>query len=140
MQVDDFVRWTGSDEEGEFSHVGQVYYIKNEMVALRTQHGVIHVPAEDGAFKVVDKPKDWNLSVVKTKRPTTASPNLPKTRKGQKRKKNGPTKIDLIVELLRKDPPSSRKDAIEKIVAAGISTPAGASTFYNTAKKLLKDD
>lgn len=140
FELDQFVRWTNSDVNGEFSHVGQVHQMTDEMITLKTEHGLIHLPKNDGKFIPTNKPIGWELPETKTKdkakvqRTTTkkASSKAPK-----EKKERGPSKVDIIVEMFKDNMPASRKEAIAKIVEAGITTPAGASTFWNTAKKKL---
>ena len=130
-----FIRWTSTDNEGKFSHTGQVVSHKSGMITFITgpNAGEMGVPEDDGSFELVRKPRNW--------KETTAPASISKPKAVRKTvthtRKTGSSKLDLVVDLLRNDPPVDRKDAINKIVAAGISTPAGASTFYNSAKKVL---
>lgn len=124
MNKGDKVRWNFTDDDGEYSYTGTITRIADNRFWMKTATGKVSSTLDDGTFTVISKG-----NVVED--------NTPPPVKKTSRKKNGPTKVDLIVDLLKADPPTSRKDAIEKIVAAGISTPAGASTFYNQAKKML---
>lgn len=125
-----FIRWTCKDDAGNFSHVGQVVSHANGLVTFVTQSdGVMSIPEDDGKFSKVRKPRSWSVDVA-----TVKSKSL---KRKKKQTKGGVSKLDLVVELLRADPPVNRKDAISKIVDAGISTYAGASTHYNNAKKVL---
>jgi hypothetical protein len=131
---DSFIRWTGNDSDGEFSYTGQVKMVHDETVIFEDSDGVMYgVHKDDGEFESISKPKNWNrpksvMTVVKTE-----------PKKEIKSISAGGSKFDQVVELLRANPAliNSRKQAIEAIVAAGISTSAGASTHFNNAKKVV---
>lgn len=131
-----FIRWTDTDDEGKFSHVGQVIAHGSGLVTFVNNDGQFTIPEDDGKFEPARKPKSWtdvDWFAVESSRKSKPTVRKPK----RKRKKSGtvPTKLDQVIELLKKDPPLTRQDAIRKIVAAGISTPAGASTYFNSAKQ-----
>jgi hypothetical protein len=127
-----FIRWTGKDNDGKFNHVGQVISHNKGTITFATADGTIGVSEDDGKFEVCKKPRNWSIA-----KPVIENKPVPIVKAKRTRSKNGESKIDLVVELLRNDPPVDRKDAIAKIVAAGITTEAGASTYYNSAKKVL---
>lgn len=150
----DFIKW--SVPEQDIEHIGRfVEHTNYNMVIMQIQQrdgvkGVITIPDNDGTFELCKRPKWWvdsensawnNPSKTKSKKtnPTIVPPkaDVPKKAKA-KRTSGGKTKVDLIIELLGEDGgKTTRKEAITRIVDAGISTPAGASTFYNTAKKQM---
>ena len=126
-----FIKWTSSDESGDFSHIGQVVSFDAETVTFATSSGEMTVPINDGTFVEVSKPHTFDVKVEET--------STKKKQKAVKRTRstNGITKLDQVITLLRNDPPTDRKDAINKIVAAGISTANGASTYYSSVKSKL---
>ena len=132
-----FVKWT--DTMVGHSVIGQVIKDDGFRIEFETEFGTYNVQADDGTFEPASKPKNWTGSKVKTTfvLPAGEKPEQPK--KPAKAKTGGKTKIELIVDMLREDPTllTNRKVAIAMIVEAGISTPAGASTFYNTAKRMV---
>lgn len=134
-----FIRWTSKDNEGTFSHVGQVISHKNGVIVFADANGgKMGVPDTDGKFEVAKKPRTWGAKIGGAKRKVKATSTAHKPVKQKRvRAKGGETKLDQVIALLRNDPPASRKDAIAKIVEAGITTAAGASTYYNSAKKVL---
>lgn len=129
-----FIRWTCTDDEGEFSHIGQVIsHSKGMVTCTDTNGGEFGVHESDGTFEICKKPRNWAVAKPTMKKESKTVTTTAKSTRSE----GGTTKLDLVVNLLRKDPPKNRKEAIDKIVAAGISTPAGASTYYNNAKKVL---
>lgn len=147
----DFIKWTSTDDEGKFSYVGLVRSVNGASICFETYMGTLNIAPDDGKFVKVEKPADWDeqraasekrtAEMHKTNKRVAAKPAPAVKVKATRapRAKKGGSKIDQIVELLQAQPElvKSRKDAIAAIVAAGISTPAGASTFFNTAKKLV---
>ena len=131
-----FIRWSNTDEDGKFSYIGQVIsHTKGRITFTDTSGGQMSVPEDDGTFEVCNKPHNWSIT-----KPTKKKDHKPVVIQKPTRRtlpKSSETKLDLVVKLLQRNPPVDRKDAIEKIVAAGISTAAGASTYYNSAKGLL---
>lgn len=137
----EFIKWT--DTMINHTTVGRVIKDDGFRVEFETEFGTFNVQADDGLFERTSKPKNWTGSTVK------ATFTLPPPDSGEKPEQpkkaapvkatGGKTKIDLIVDLLRANPDlnGNRKAAIAAIVDAGISTPAGASTFYNTAKGMV---
>lgn len=126
----DFIMWTS----GDVNHIGRfVCWEDGNVVMEVTEEGsTMTIPFDDGTFKKVKQPKNWSLKVEEdeeSKKPAQVK------KERAPREKKGPTKVDLIAELLKENPVNSRKEAIELIVQAGITTAAGASTFYNQVKK-----
>lgn len=145
----DFIEWTLTVGGETVSYTGLVLSFNGVSISYETDIGVLNIMLDDGRFKKVSKPKNWDekrataaKATAEMHKKAAAKPAAPKKAKTTERKarapKAGGTKIDQIVELLKARPELiTRKDAINAIVAAGISTTAGASTFYNTAKKML---
>lgn len=130
-----FIKWTAKDQQGSFSHVGQIFSIKDGHVVMATSNGgAMGFELTDGTVEVTRKPKTWGIvkscdTEVEVPKPVMAIARTSNSNSGGK--------LEQVIALLRATPVTSRKDAIEKIVAAGISTPAGASTYYNTAKNMM---
>lgn len=67
------------------------------------------------------------------------APKPAQKRSAPRRKSDGPTKLELCVEVLKPVwQEMSRKECINILVQEVGMTPAGASTYYSNAKKILK--
>lgn len=134
-----FYTWSSSDEEGEFSKIVEILSHEDGKVTFRDNEGhTLTVPETDGTFVSKRAPKNWEgdkvREEVKVETKTEDTTTVAKVRKA--RTKTKPNKVDKVTTLLGADILKiSRKDAIDKIVAANISTANGASTFFNTARK-----
>lgn len=117
-----FIRWTGTDAEGTFSHVGRVVSATDSFVVLATEIGEMTIDQTNGSFDTVTAPSKFKATPTKK---TTVTSTL----------KPGSVKQS-VFELL-KGKTVSRKEAIELIVKAGLSSPAGASTHYNAVKNMI---
>lgn len=122
-----FYKWTASDTDGEFVHSGQYIGIDDGDVLLNTDHGIMGIPKGDGVF----------VKTRKTKGARTVELVKPKPTPKQSYDNRPGGKVGQVIELLVGEPGISRGDAILKIVAAGISSAAGASTHFNKAKGYL---
>lgn len=133
----DFIKW----KSGEDELVGRFLNVANKMVRfeISANGSVAEIPENDGKFTATSQPKDWKKTTSAPKIEPTKAPKVKTATsiRKPKEKKAGGTKVDLVVALLKNHPNVSRKEAIELIVKAGISTPAGASTFYSMAKKVM---
>lgn len=132
-----FIRWTGADDDGgEASYAGQVTRVREGRITFRTSIGTMTVPQDDGEFKVTRKPKGWKAE------PELAPTRLPKVRPAKPRKRRKARaktggKLPQVVALVREHNPATRKEAIALIVRELGMSDAGASTYYNMAKKEL---
>ena len=123
----DYLVWVGKNSS--FKHYGRVISKDHQSIKFNTPEGVIHVGHNDGSFAPISK--------IEVLRALNDRANNPVTEEGEPTDKKV-TKVDQIIELLGDALLTMpRKDAIAKIVEAGISTEKGASTFHNTAKKLV---
>lgn len=142
LTINAFIKWTSSDEDGAFTHVGQITSINDDnTIEFVTANGTIHVDLDDGTFAPARKPRKWGVVEItpapaKTRKNRGLGSIATKTVRKVRKQKSG-SKLEQIVTLLKNNPPANRKDAIAKIVEAGLSTQAGASTQYNTAKGYL---
>lgn len=130
----DFVKWSSADDQGPFSYIGHVIeQTETSIQFLVNDGGVIEVSIDDGTFEHVNRPKDWRGEALKG---MTDDGEVKITPDSIVREKKI-TKTDQAVDLLRDRGKMSRKEAIQVLVDAGLSTPAGASTHFNNAKKVL---
>lgn len=118
-----FVRWTATDAEGTFKHVGKVVNDTEVFIVLKTEVGEMTIDKTNGSFESVRQPKSFKAT--STKKTTAKTVSL----------KPGTVKHS-VYELL-KGKSVSRKEAIEMIVAAGLSSAAGASTHFNSVKGMI---
>ena len=122
-----FVRWSSTDDEGKFSHVGQVAAVNKTQVTLDTAVGVWTIDLDDGEFTPARKPRTWNL---RTEAPLkTVSRAVP----APKRELSARTLE--VVKVVRANPGLSRKEYVELVATECSMSVAGASTYYNTARK-----
>ena len=135
LSKNDFVQWTGTDEDGKFSHVGQVVSHTEDSIEFVTQHGTMNVPTTDGHFRQISKPQDWNVSLPKeTKKKTTTTINKPTQKKvvaGSKKEKA----LDIYKKMMDNGNHPKRADVIKQFIDELQMTKAGASTYQNTCKK-----
>ena len=132
-----FLRWQSEDDKGSFDVVGQVASHKNGMVAFNLeQGGQYNIPEDDGTFTVISKPRNWAQPDISTEIPTKTK-RAPVKR--APRVKGGPTKADQVKDLLQARPElvGKRAAAIEAIMQEVGMSKAGASTYYQNAKKAL---
>lgn len=79
MNAQDYVRWTGQDTQGKFKYLAQVIKtgLKDNFVELSIPGvGTLFVQETDGAFEVIDKPKNFE----KLNQHTVPSSNKPDDR------------------------------------------------------------
>ena len=127
FKVNQMVNWTTQDEEGTFSYTGRIVSINSKRVEINTEVGVIGFDLSDGKLR---KSKSKGTDIVSiTNVPAKKQSKHPATLKP------GTTKYAVFQLLNGKD--VTRKEAIQMIVAAGLSTPAGASTHFNSVRKML---
>jgi len=126
-----FIKWSSQDEEGTFSHTGQVVKHADGMIIFTDKKGgEMGVPEDEGKFTSARKPKTW-------KKPVADKVTKPVAKKA-KRVAGAPTKYEQVVELFNAEKPRSRKEAIALAVEEVEMTPAGASTYVAKANKELK--
>ena len=119
-----WIEWTGSDEEGTFAHVGEVVSSTKTTVTFAVPHGgQLTVEKKDGSFKNVRSRKS---RAVRPPKHLAAPVTRPLSERMQQ-----------VVALFEKGTTISRQDAIAKIVAEMGMTAAGASTYWNTARKFV---
>jgi len=124
MNKGDFIKWTSTDEEGAFSHVGRVLEVTDTNVTFETKMCVMTVPLTDGTFE--------SAKAFKIDTPV-AQPTAPKQK--AKATKTG-TKLERAVVIYRQMKDATRKELIEAFVKQLDMTPAGASTYAAQVRKL----
>ena len=132
-----FLRWQSEDDRGSFDVTGQVASHKNGMVAFNLEvGGQYNIPEDDGTFTVISKPRNWNREDISEEKPAKTK-RAPVKR--APRVKGGPTKADQVKALLEAKPEliGNRAAAIAAIMEEVGMTKAGASTYYQNAKKAL---
>ena len=131
FKKDSFVKWTAEDDDGSFNYVGRVVRSNAQTVTMHTSHGLMTVAITDGTFTAARRPKS-----MKHVKPTNLEhPKASKLPKAKRVLKAGTVKAQ-VFELL-KGKTVTRKEAIAMIVEAGLSSPAGASTHFNSVKDLI---
>lgn len=127
-----FIKWTSQDEEGTFSHTGQVVKHADGMIIFTDKHGgEMGVPEDEGKFTPTRKPKRWNV------KPGTIFCEPVKGTK-QPRFPGQPSKYNVLLDAMKEHRPASRKEAIALGVELAELTAAGASTYVAKANKQLK--
>lgn len=125
-----WIKWTATDENGTFSHVGEVY--------KSTKSHVTFVVADDiGGHMTVEKTDGVFENVRKSKSAVTKIGEDVRKREAEEGSRHFTGKKLEVFELVVANPGLDRKEYIALIVEAGISTPAGASTFYNAVRKAI---
>lgn len=138
-----FIRWTSKDDEGTFSHVGQVISHKNGMIIFAdAMGGEMGVPEDEGKFEVVRKPRTWADKALgtgvdgKPRDPKRVAKNIRKARKA--RKSGEPTKKELALQLYRDLAGKGHGKAVtvqrfQDVLGMSL---AGATTYYYNCKRL----
>ena len=98
-----FVRWTATDEQGEFSYVGKCIGDSKTMMIILTNKGEMLIDKTDGKIEAARKPKNWMRSKDAAPVETPKAPKAPKDVKKTTAKKGrkGPTKISIAVDTLK---------------------------------------
>lgn len=122
-----FVRWTGTDDEGKFSHVGQVAAVSKSHVTLDTAVGVWSIELDDGTFTKARKPRTWN------KRDEAPLKTVSRAKPAPKRELSA--RMQEVVAVVKANAGLTRKEYVELIATECKMSTAGASTYYNTARK-----
>jgi hypothetical protein len=122
MHIGDFIKWTGQDEDGKFSHTGKIISLNEVWVEFQTPVGVMCVKrtekltaAEPIELKSVAKPKV---------EPAKAEP------------KAG-TKLERAIAIYKAMTEPTRSQLINAFVTQLGMTPAGASTYAAQVRKMV---
>lgn len=144
FQKGEFVKWTGTDEQGKFSHVGEVASFIDERLTLIVSPAgstmtidLLDMSTKD-EFKVVNKPKGWKLVKPEAEKVEPVSIKKPTT-KVVKKSTDGKSKkefaLDIYKGMMENGNHPVRKEVIARFVSELNMTPAGASTYAATCKK-----
>lgn len=136
--VNDFIQFTGKDEQGRYTQIGRVLEVKDDNIIFGTEFGVISQPLDEGKYRKISKPRGFKISEPRQKSESTGLV----AKKKQPRRLAGPSKYDLCLESIKKYMDEFgefpvRKTGIEWLVRQCDMTPAGASTYYAKIKKVL---
>lgn len=106
--------------------------------------GMIHVPEKECEVVASFPPlgfETWHVgdedkSNVKSHKNATITTQPLAKAAATRTRAGGKSKVEMIVDIIHNHPGLSRKEYIQMAVDAGISSAAGCSTFYNSARKL----
>jgi type IV secretory pathway VirB2 component (pilin) len=139
------VRFVGTENGEQFAHEGIVVSATESVVEFQTEKdGIMNVQTSENVT-VIEKPSKRVKAIstnVETKESTKSvkapkSIKVEKPAKAEKATRVG-SKQETVNEMFKSMTGASRKDVIAAIVAAGITTAAGASTMFANAKRLAK--
>lgn len=134
----DFIQWTFTDEEGEYSYIGQIISCKDDRVEFATNGGVWNVPINDGTFHIVKRPKHWSVKlpivVNKKEHNTKHVMNVQRTKTSDGSSKKDKA-IDIYETLMDNGNHPQRANVINEFMSKLSMTKAGASTYQNACKK-----
>ena len=124
MHIGDFIKWTGQDEDGKFSHTGKIVSLNEVWVEFQTPVGRMCVKRTDGKFETA---KPISLEVESKAKPTIGA---------TKRDVKEGSKLERAVAIYKAMAEPTRGKLIEAFVAQLGMTPAGASTYAAQVRKL----
>lgn len=122
MHVGDFIKWTGQDEDGKFSHTGKIISLNEVWVEFQTPAGTMTV-------KRTEKLEPAEAIELKSQ---AAKPKVD----APKREVKGGSKLEQAVAIYKAMTEPSRSKLIQAFVTQLGMTPAGASTYANTVRKV----
>ena len=126
MNLNSFVEVSFDD----VTYCGVVTKSDENMISFDVPNlGNMNIPKEECVIKELSELNvvDYKIEVEEEK----------KQKRVVKRSKTGKSKVEMMIELIKEFPDLSRKEYIELGVEREISSFAGCSTFYNSAKKLV---
>lgn len=129
MQIDDFIKWTSNDDNGSFTHVGQIKMFHGDTVIFETESdGMMGIHKNDGTFVSIKKPKGWN-------KPKSFMVPL----KGKRKTSDAITKKEQALALVRDTygKGHGRDVAVQRIIDVLGMSKAGATTYFYNAKKVV---
>lgn len=129
--VNSYVNWKSDD----CTYNGVVSNIDEHIISLDVPNiGTLNVPVNDGEFTIIDKiDESINLSNIEVE----STEIKMSTKRVVKRSKTGKNKVEMMLDIIKEFPNLTRKEYIEIGVEREVSSFAGCSTFYNSAKKLI---
>lgn len=143
MNKNDFIKWTSVDNEGEFEHSGRVESVSANMIYLETDHGLMGIPKTDGNFESIEPFEIKRNDPMSKKNATAKTANKSEKKAAAPKKvvakKEGVSKADQALEIVRQNPKAARKELIQMFVDQLGMSIAGASTYVYNAKKKLAE-
>ncbi len=123
FQPNDFIRWSSKDEEGNFSHIGEVISCTEDTVVFYGDGYEFTVPLNDGKFAKARRPKDWSVDAPRVEIPPSTPP-AKKPRAGKTGSKKERARIIFQNE-------TERSAIIARFQSELDMSPAGAATYYS---------
>lgn len=131
FKTNTWIKWTSTDEDGTFSHTGQITGSTKTSVTLQTAEGSITIDKSDGTFADARKPKGSKaVTAAATPAPAAAPAGLRPVEELS-------DKMRSCIDLIRSASVTTRKELIQVLVTGLDMSAASASTFYNTAKRYV---
>lgn len=132
--MSEFIKWTGTDEEGTFSHVGKLIkkgdgYIKMQLLT----GGMVELDDNDGSFVTIDKPAEWDVK-VKTEAAAEEQITKVQTKKPVRQQKRSGTKKELAIAIYR-EANGDKATVLRRFIDELSMTSAGAMTYFYNCKK-----
>ena len=139
-----FIKWTSEDDEGTFSHVGELFRRKDGVILMQLNGGgMVELEEGDGVTEVVEKPADWNMPEVSRKateglreKKEAAPKRTPKPRQETTSTTTG-TKKDKAIAIARELGIDKKDEIIARFESELNMSRAGAMTYYYTCKKTI---
>lgn len=131
--IHEFIKWTTKDDQGEFSHQGQIILLDETKVMFHTKLGVMTVDYNDGEFEKIKALKSDELETA-PRVPVTPT-REPIAIVARRRELKMDTKLAKAYDLYQKLEDKSRKHVIKMFTEQLGMTPAGASTYQAICKK-----
>lgn len=125
MHAGEFIKWTGKDEDGTFSHIGQILSVNDVWVEFQTREGKMCVKRTEKLE--LHAPIDLGKSAEQKAKPTLDQP---------KRDVKAGSKLDRCIEVYKTMRGATRKELIAAFVEQVGMTEAGASTYAAQVKKV----
>ncbi len=124
MHAGDFIKWTSKDDEGTFSHVGQIISQNETWIEFKTKEGVMCVKRTDGKFEP--------HAAIELKCEQKAKPTIDAVKRDVK----AGSKLEQCIEIYKTMRGATRKELIAAFVEKVHMTEAGASTYAAQVKKV----
>jgi len=125
-----FIKWTSSDDEGEFSHVGLELTSGDTITMMLSDGTELSFPSDDGT--VVPAQRPVNFGKVAPSAPRVTVVRAAKAAKpGSKREKA----LIIVRDLFGKG--HGKEMTVQRLIDVLGMSPAGAQTYFYNAKKEL---
>ena len=134
MKNGEFAKWSSRDEDGRFSHRGQIVSVSDAGVQLQTVVGTIFVPAGDGELT-----KTSRVAGLKAEKPKAAKPKA--VAKPKAKVAGSKSKLDLVREIVTElvadfgHEGVRRQDVLKIAEARGIKKTTASTMFAKVQKE-----